>query len=183
MEIEVAIIIFIYLVFSLLCLMTFSLLVYKLSKGTEKHYTINSVARILASMTFFLFLTGVYNFFLKLSQYSLISPVIYYRLTNINVELVPNLGILVSTIFLVYFIMQNKIEEFKRKEDSLLELGKLNHELEVKALEMESSQEKLQKKIFELEKYNDIAKDREKKMVDLIQKIEVLEQKIKKNRK
>ncbi len=180
MELELNSIVFIYLTFSILCLITFILLLQKLINDRGKHYTITSITRILALMTFFLFLTGCYNFVLKASQFGLISQTVYYRIIGLNVELIPNLGILVSTIFLVYFIMQNKIEEFKKKEDSLIELDKFNHDLEKKAVELESSQEKLQKKVVELEKYNEIAKDREKTMIDLIKKIDTLEKKVKK---
>ena len=48
---------------------------------------------------------------------------------------------------------------------------------------MEDSQNKQQHKLQELERFNDIAKSREAKMLDLIKKIEDLEQKLEKKKK
>ena len=76
--------------------------------------------------------------------------------------------------------MENRIEEFKNKDDSFGKLEKLNHELEKRAKELEMSQDVLQRKVEELERFNDIAKQREGKMVELIEKIEVLEKKLRK---
>jgi len=75
--------------------------------------------------------------------------------------------------------MENRIEEFGNKETAFDKLLRLNAELSKKAEEMETTHEVLQKKVQELERYNEIAKMREAKMVVLIKKIEYLESKLK----
>ena len=79
--------------------------------------------------------------------------------------------------------MEKRIEEFKNNEKALFKLEKLNKELETRTKKMETFQEKQEKKLHELERFNDIAKKREAKMLDLIKKINILEAKLKKKRK
>ena len=58
----------------------------------------------------------------------------------------------------------------------------MNKELEKRAEQLQESQETLQKKVHELERFNAIAKERETKMLQLIKKIEVLETKLQKRK-
>ena len=167
----------IYFSFSLLSLITFILLVSSYIKDGKKRYSIHSLTRLLVVLTFFTFITGLYNFILRLSQQGFLPISLFYSLSNTSIELIPNLGILVSTILIVHFIMEKRIEEFKKKEDTIVELHKLNHELEKKATELEHSEEILQKKVMELERFSDVAKQREEKMISLIKKVEELENK------
>jgi hypothetical protein len=157
----------------------FVLLMHKFIKDKHKKYSTHSLTKLLAVLTFFLFVDGAYYSILFASQYGYISSKYFFVLSDIRYQIIPKLGIFISAVFIVHFIMEKRIEEFKKKEDSLEELEKLNHELEKKAADMESSQDNLQKKVVELEKFNDIAKSREENMVELIKKIELLESKLK----
>ena len=91
-------------------------------------------------------------------------------------------GIFISTILIVHFIMGNHIEKLKTREETFHLLHGLNHELEKRAKELESSQEMLQRKVQELERYNEIAKERELKMLSLIKKEENIEENLRKKK-
>ena len=86
-------------------------------------------------------------------------------------------GVFGSIVLITHFIMEKRIEEFRSNEINIQKLQKLNHELEMKTRELEQAQEKQEQKLHELEKFNDIAKNREIKMLDLIKKIDKLEKK------
>ena len=102
---------------------------------------------------------------------------------NHAIQLTIKIGIFVSIVFMAYYIFSKKIEELRDQEVSLSQLVGLNKELEHKAKEMELSQMQQQQKLKELEKFNDIAKQREGKMIDLIKKIEKLESELKRKSK
>ncbi len=179
MKAEIIFIILISFSISLLSLILFSMLLKKYLKDKHKNFSTHSLTKLLASLTFFLFIDGFYYSILYMSQYGIISSKLFYDLSNIYVELLPKLGIFISSVMIVHFLMEKRIEEFKTKEESLEELQKLNQELEKKAIDMEQNQDKLQKKLLELERFNDIAKSREENMLNLIKKIELLENKLK----
>jgi hypothetical protein len=179
---QIVIILLITLSISLLSFILFSILLHKYTSEPNKRYRIHALTKLLIALTFFLFIDGIYYSLLFATQYRLIWPNLFFILTEPQFQIIPKLGIFISAVFVVQFIMEKHIEEFKNKEDNLVLLEKLNHELEKKAAGMESAQEHLQKKVIELEKFNDIAKTREQKMVDLIEKIEVLETRLKKKK-
>jgi hypothetical protein len=167
---------------SLLSFILFSILLHKYLSEPNKKYRIHALTKLLIALTFFLFIDGAYYSLLFATQYQLLWPSLFFILTEPQFQIIPKLGIFISAVFVVYFIMEKHIEEFKNKEDTLNLLEKLNHELEKKAEDMESAQDHLQKKVIELEKFNDIAKTREQKMIDLIGKIELLETQLKKKK-
>ncbi len=165
---------------SLLSISIFFILMYKYFKDSNKMHRVHALTRLLAILAFFLFLDGLYYILYYTSQYGILSNEIFYSMTETNLRLLPQLGIFISTVLIVHFVMENRIEEFKNKDESFGKLEKLNHELEKRAKELETSQDVLQRKIEELERFNDIAKQREVKMVELIEKIEFLEKKLRK---
>ncbi|MEM3373968.1 MAG: hypothetical protein QXE31_01985 [Candidatus Woesearchaeota archaeon] len=154
-------------------------LLYHYFKDKHKNYTIHSLIKGIYILTFFLFIDTLYNTFLSLSQYGYINQKIYFLLSSFNLQLFPKIGLFFSTTYLVYFIMEKRIDEIKSKEDTLKELKELNQQLEKKLIETEKAQELLEKKTQELEKYNEIAKQREQKMLELMKKIEKIEKKVK----
>ena len=164
---------------TLLSMIIFFLLLYKYNKEPNKQLRIHALTKLLLVLTFFLLIDGLYYSLLYLSQYRLIPEWIYPYLTETNLLIIPKLGIFISTILVTHFLMENRIEEFGNKETAFDKLLRLNAELSKRAEEMESTHETMQKKVEELEKYNEIAKMREAKMVVLIKKIEYLESKLK----
>ena len=164
---------------TLLSTILFFLLLYKYNKEPNKQLRIHALTKLLLVLTFFLVVDGLYYSLLYLSQYSWIPEGIFSYLTETNLLIIPKLGIFISTILVTHFLMENRIEEFGNKETAFDKLLRLNAELSKKAEEMETTHEVLQKKVQELERYNEIAKMREAKMVVLIKKIEYLESKLK----
>ena len=128
----------------------------------------------------FLFLDSLYHSALLLKDYGAITASFYTKLANPVFPVLIKLGIFISMIFIVHFIMGKNIEYFKNIESSLSKLQTLKHELEKRAHELEGSKQVLETKVHELEKYNEIERERETKMMHLIKKIELLEGKIKK---
>ncbi|NTV24232.1 MAG: hypothetical protein HGA85_07755 [Nanoarchaeota archaeon] len=162
-------------VFTMLSLISFALVTTKFLKYRKKKYSTHSIIRMISLQTLFLFVVGLYNLILYASQYRYISPMFFYAMSGQALQLIPNFAVLMTTVVIVYFIMEKKIEEFTNHEDSLNQLQSLNHELVKRANELETSHNQLQRKVVELEKFNEIAKSREEKMIALAKKIEVLE--------
>ncbi|MEM2138588.1 MAG: hypothetical protein QXM96_00325 [Candidatus Woesearchaeota archaeon] len=165
---------------TLLSLIACFYLIYHYFKDRKKNYSTHALIRMLYVLTFFIFIDNLYHSFLTLSQYNIINEKYFYFLSSLNLQILPKIGIFISSVFLIHFIMEKRIEEFKSKEDSLNELKILNQELEKKVIQSEKAQESLEKKMHEVEKYNEIAKEREQKMIELMKKIDILENKIKK---
>jgi uncharacterized membrane protein (DUF106 family) len=165
---------------TILSLIIFFLLLHKYLNTKHKNYVVHSITKMLSVLAFFLFIEGLYSSLLYTSQYNLISPGFYYALSGTYLEVVPRVGIFITAIFIIHFLMEKRIEQFKNNEDTLGKLQKLNHELEKRAKELQTTQNTLQTKVLELERFNLIAKDREAGMLDLIKKIEILETKLKK---
>lgn len=140
------------------------------------------MTKLLALLTFFLFVDAFYYTLLYASQYRLLPESIFFRLSIPSLQVLPKFGIFVATILLVHFIFDKKIEKFKDKETGMRKLELMNKELEKRAEELQDSQATLQEKVHELEKFNTIAKERETKMLNLIKKIEVLETKLQKKK-
>ena len=168
----------VYLSIGILSTLMLLLLLFKYIKDNHQKYGIHALTRMLIILTFFLALDGVYNYFLYASKIQLISPKLFVIFSEPGVMIWPNLGIFISSVVMVHFILEKRIELFKENEISLTKLVKLNKELEVKAHELEKEHEFLQSRIFELEKHNEIAKDREKKMMDLLKKVDALEKQL-----
>lgn len=167
---------------SLLTLVIFFMLALKYFKDKHINYRTHALTKLLAILTFFIFLDSSYYSFLYASQYGYISSKLFFMLLEPAAQLFPKLGIFLSVVFTVHFIMEKHIEKFKDNEESLQTLESLNGELEKKAMQLESSQGILQKKVQELERFNQIAKSREESMVELIKKIEFLEKKLNKKK-
>lgn len=165
---------------TILSLIITFLLLHKHLKDKDKKYATHSLTILLYILSFFIFIDGFYHSLLYLSQFGFISQKIFFVLTSYHIQLLPKLGIFIASVFIVHFLMEKRIEDFKIKEDSLAKLKKYNFELETKLKETEKIQDTLFKKTQELEKYNEIAKQREEKMYELMKKIETLEKKIKK---
>ena len=129
-----------------------------------------------------MFLDAFYYTLLYGAQYGFLPQNIFYKLSIPSYQVLPKFGIFVATIFLVHFIFDKKIEQLKDKETGMQKLELMNKELEKRAEELQDSQNLLQQKVHDLEKFNTIAKERETKMLQLIKKIEVLETKLQKKK-
>jgi hypothetical protein len=169
---------YIYLIISLITLILMFLLGKKYFKHIESNHRINELTKVLLILLAFLFIDSTYLVYSYVQGF--VNPFIT---TNKTFEIFTKIGVFLSIIPMAYFILSKKIEELRDQEVSFSNLKKLNHELEQKAREMEDSQNKQQHKLQELERFNDIAKSREAKMLDLIKKIEDLEQKLEKKKK
>lgn len=173
---------FISLTISFLSLVIFVMLTLKYFMDKNKSLRTHALTRLLAIVTLFIMVDSVYYTLFYASQYGYLPQVLYYRLSSPFIELVPKIGIFISVVFTIHFLMEKHIERFKSAEESLITLESMNKELDKKARDLESSQDNLQKKVLELEKFNEIAKSREESMLDLIKKIEVLENKLNKKK-
>lgn len=179
MEIFIFIINIINFSITILSLIVFLYLLYHYFKDKDKKYATHSLIRLLYILAFFIFIDSLYNSFVFLSQFGFINQKIFFVLNTINFKVLPKIGIFLSNVFLIHFIMEKRIDLFKSNEDKLKELKEFNLELEKKLIENKKTQEILEKKALELERYNEIAKEREQKMLKLMKKIEKLEEGIK----
>src|SRR3989344_2144323 len=93
-DFSIIIFIMIYFTFSFISVITLILLVHAYWKDKHKEYSIHSLTKLLIMLTFFLSFMGIYNFVLHLSQYNLIWPALFFKMSEVNFELIPNLGIL-----------------------------------------------------------------------------------------
>jgi hypothetical protein len=173
---------FIYLCLSILSLVVLVLLIHKYLVDDNKKSAVHTITRMLSIMTFFLLFDSIINLILYASQLRLLPVYMFIIFSSYKIELITKLGIFFSTIVIVHFLMEKRIEQFKDHETSLMKLQTLNHELEKKTKELEYSHETLQKKLHQLESFNEIAKHREVKMLSLIKKIEDLEKQLKKGK-
>jgi len=168
-------IIFMYVIISIISAVLFCMLSIRFFKGSKK-FIVTKLTKVILIMLFFIFLDGFCNsltYFLGITSHT-----IFY--SNEIVQIISKFGIFVSIVLLAHLVYSGKFEELKKKEISVLELQVLNKELGNKTREMEVSQEKQEKKLKELERFNEIAKQREMKMRSLIKKIDKLESKLKK---
>jgi len=172
-----------YISLTLLSMTIFFILIFKYLKDRGKKYDAQALTKLLSILMFFISIDSLYYSLLYSSEHRFLPEILFFRLSNPIMQILSKLGVFISTILVVHFLMEKRIEKIKLNEDSLGELEKLNHILEEKALELEGSQDDLQKKVEELERFNTIAKEREASMVQLIEKIEKLEKKIKKEQK
>jgi len=170
---------FMYLCLTILNFIIFSLLIHKYATDTHKKSNAHNVTKLLAILTFFLLLDSMYQFFLHASQRRIFSPSLYIRLSNPKIELGVSIGLFLSLVMIVHFLMEKRIEQLRDNEKSIDKLQMLNHELEKKTKELEHNQEVQERKLDELERFNKIAHQREAKMLGLIRKIEELEAQIK----
>ena len=180
-ELEIAFSEFVILIYLTIALSTFYILVVlgrKYFAHHDQNYRINHLTQVLLLLVFFIFFDSVYFVYSYFSGLFMPSAV-----PNHAIQLTIKIGIFVSIVFMAYYIFSKKIEELRDQEVSLSQLVGLNKELEHKAKEMELSQMQQQQKLKELEKFNDIAKQREGKMIDLIKKIEKLESELKRKSK
>ncbi len=181
-NIRIELVILVYFSLSLLSLIISILLFNKFFKDKKEKYEIHSMTKLLALLTFFLFTDSFYYTLLYGSQYRFLPESIFFKLSIPSLQVLPKLGIFIATIVLVHFIFDKKIEKFRDREKGIKKLELMNKELEKKAEELQDSQDILRKKVNELERFNTIAKERETKMLNLIKKIEVLEEKLEKKK-
>ena len=168
-------VIFMYVIISIISAIIFVMLSLRFFKESEK-LVVTKLTKTILVMLFFIFLDSFFNsliYFLGVT-----SHVLFY--SNEIIQIISKIGIFGSITLLAYFVYARKFEELRNREVSFLELQELNKELERKTKEMEQSQEKQNRKLRELEKFNDIAKEREMKMMSLLKKIDKLEGKLKK---
>ena len=173
-------IILVYFSLSLLSLTISLLLMYKYLKDTKKNYRIYAITKALSFLTFFIFVDGLYYAIMFSAQYNLFPLSVFITLSNPAMQVLTKLGIFISTVFIVYFIFNKNIEVLKDREANFARLQQYNKELQRRAHELEASQGSLKRKVWELERFNEIAQSRELKMIDLIKKIEYLESKMRK---
>ena len=168
-------VVFMHVIISIISLVIFIMLSTRFLKESKK-LIITKITKVILVMLFFIFLD---NFFKSMTYFSEVTSHAIFYSTEI-IQIISNLGIFVSIVLLAYFVYGRKFDELKKKEVSFMELQGLNKELEKKTLEMEKSQETQERKLKELERFNDIAKEREMKMMNLLKKIDKLEGKLKK---
>ncbi|MFH2020567.1 MAG: hypothetical protein ABIJ34_04085 [archaeon] len=171
------ILVFTQLIIGLLSFVIFILLVTKFIGDNKKDYTIHRLTKTLAFLAFFMFLDNIFycvSYFTGLGLSDKISDLF----SSTGFQFFSTLGIFISLVLLTYFIFDKRIEHLKRSEDDLTLMQELNMHLEKKAKELESAHEQQHNKIVELEKFNEIAKEREAKMRELTKKIESLKGKM-----
>ena len=171
-------VVFAHLVIFLLSIVVFILLVHKFFSDRHKHLNVSKLTKTLSLLAFFIALDSL---FFCLSYWGTIglNPLVKSFFSEIGAQLFSGVGVFLSLVSLAYFILEKNIETFKESEEELKKLQTLNRQLEVRAKEIEVSQEQQQKKIMELEKFNEVAKEREIKMMEIIKKIEKVETKMK----
>lgn len=167
-------VIFMYVIISIISAVIFGMLSFKFFKSSKK-LIVTKLAKTILLMLFFIFLDGFFNsltYFLGITSHAL-----FY--SNEIVQIISKLGIFVSIALLAYLVYEGRFEELKDKEVSVLELQSLNKELEFRTKQMEESQKIQETKLKELEKFNQIAKERETKMMNLLKKVDKIEGKLK----
>jgi sensor histidine kinase YesM len=171
-------IVFAHLVIFLLSLVVFILLLHKYFSDRHSHPNVSKLTKTLSLLAFFIALDSL---FFCLSYWGTIglNPLITSFFSEKGAQLFSGFGVFLSLISLAYFLLEKNIETFRESEEELKKLQDLNKQLEIRAKEIEISQEMQQKKILELEKFNEVAKDREIKMMEIIKKIEKVETKMK----
>lgn len=173
---------FIDIITGLLGLTVLVYLSYKFLKDKYMNLRTHDLTKILIFLVGFLFLEDTYSAIYTASYYGILPTKVFLFMSNAPLRTVIPLGIFISLVVLVHFIFDNRIEELRNNELAVRKLSKLNHELEEKARALEVDQEKLNTKVHELERFNDVAKRREESMVDLIKKIEKLENQLKRKK-
>ena len=158
-----------HLSFTILSTYLFTIILYKYIK--YKHYSVHSLTRTLAVVTFFLTIVGLYNTTCYMSKYGFLSASIFSTLREPSTQLIPIIGMFVSSVSLVYFIFERRIEEFSNNEELIKRLAHMNSELGEKDIILKMTEENLRDKIKELERYMNIAKEREKRLFTLESKL------------